>query len=70
MKRKVDKFAIYIGGDALGRRLNRLYQDLVPLDQVIDVLRPLLIRFQQERDRQETLGAFLWRISERIDACV
>ncbi len=68
VKRKVDKFAIYIGGDALGRRLNRLYQDLVPIDQVIDVLRPLLIRFQQERDCQETLGAFLWRVSERIDA--
>lgn len=64
VKRKVDKFAIYIGGDALGRRLNRLYRDLVPIDQVIDVLRPLLIRFQRERDRGEPLGAFLWRISE------
>ncbi len=61
--RKIDKFAIYIGGDPLGRRLNLLYRDLVPLDQVIDVLRPLLVRFQQQRQCGETLGTFLWRVT-------
>ncbi|MEZ6080912.1 MAG: hypothetical protein R3C56_36155 [Pirellulaceae bacterium] len=62
--RKVDKFAIYVGGDPLGRRLNRLYRDLVPLDQLIDVLRPLLVRFRQQRRCEEALGAFLWRVAE------
>lgn len=65
--RKVDKFAIYVGGDPLGRRLNRLYRDLVPLDQIIDVLRPLLVRFRQQRRCEETLGAFLWRVAAESD---
>ena len=67
MEGNVHKFAIYIGGDSLGRRLNRLYRDLVPQDQIIDVLRPLLVRFQQQRCVEETLGAFLWRVGEEFE---
>lgn len=56
-----DKFAIYVGGDHLGHRLNQLYKDLVPLDQVVASLRPLLVYYQQDRTVGETLGAFLHR---------
>ena len=63
-KSKVHQFAIYIGGDPLGRRLNRLYRDLVPRHQIINVLRSLLARFRQERRHQETLSMFLCRVGD------
>jgi len=67
---KVHQFAIYLGGDPLGRRLNRLYQDLVPRHQVIPVLRSLLDRFRQERRHQETLSTFLCRVADDVVATV
>ncbi len=60
-RRKIDKFAIYVGGDHFGQRLNRLYIDLVPIHQVVTALRPLLEHFQQERRPDETLGEFFNR---------
>ena len=60
-RREIDKFAIYIGGDHLGQRLNQLYIDLVPIHQVVTALRPLLVHFQQERRSGETLREFFNR---------
>ena len=62
VERNVEKFAIFIGGDTLGRRLNTLYQDLVPADQVVPLLRRLLRRYQQQRHDGESLGDFFARL--------
>ncbi len=57
----VDKFAIYVGGDHLGHRLNQLFKDLVPMHQVMPSIRPLLAYFKQDRRSGETLGEFFCR---------
>ncbi len=61
-RRGIEKFAIYVGGDRLGRRLNRLYRDLVPRTDVITSLQPLLCHFRSGRAPKETLGEFLNRV--------
>jgi sulfite reductase (ferredoxin) len=58
-----DKYAIFLGGDRLGRRLNKLYKDLVPADQLVAALRPLLFDFRHQRLPGETLGDFFVRTS-------
>ena len=56
------KFAIFVGGDRLGRRINLLYLDLVPLDQLVRSLSPLLVYFRQDRQPGESFGAFCNRL--------
>ena len=58
---RVPRFAVYIGGDRFGRRINTLYRDLVPWPELPGVLRPLLASFVQSRRDRETLGDFLYR---------
>ncbi len=60
-KSEDDKFAIYVGGDRLGSRLNLLYKDLVPGPRVLPSIRPLLKYFKQDRCPGETLGGFFFR---------
>jgi sulfite reductase (ferredoxin) len=55
------KFSIFVGGDTLGRRLNVLYQDLVPADQIVSTLRPLLQYYRIDRHPAESLGCFCCR---------
>lgn len=61
-RRATEKFALFVGGDRLGRRLNQLYRDLVPRREIIPTLRPLLRRFARERNPGESLGDFLHRV--------
>jgi len=56
-----DKYAIFLGGDRLGRRLNTLYKDLVPADQIIPTLRELLLDYRRHRLTDETFGDFCVR---------
>ena len=56
-----DVYAIFLGGDSLGRRLNTLYKDLVPADEIMSVLRPLLLNYRHSRFPGETLGDFCVR---------
>ncbi len=55
------KYAIFVGGDRLGRRLNALYRDLVPLDQIVPALVPLLVLFREARRAGESFGDFCVR---------
>ncbi|MDP6466696.1 MAG: NADPH-dependent assimilatory sulfite reductase hemoprotein subunit [Pirellulaceae bacterium] len=64
-KTKQGKYAIFLGGDSLGRRLNTLYKDLVPADQVMATLRPLLHNFCGQRLPGETLGDFFVRTNAK-----
>lgn len=60
--RSLGKYVVYVGGNAEGTRMGSVYADLVPLDRLIDTVRPLLERFRDERDEDERFGDFWTRI--------
>ena len=59
--RAVGKYAVYLGGRLLGDRLGFLYQDHVPLDEIVPLLTVLLTYFKHERQPGETFGDFCFR---------
>lgn len=60
--RSLNKYAIFLGGRIDGTRLNKLYQDLVPVEDITDTLLPLLIRFKDHSRAEETFGDFCVRV--------
>ena len=60
--RSLGKYVVYVGGNAEGTRMGSVYADLVPLDRLIDTVRPLLKRYRDERDGDERFGDFWTRI--------
>ena len=48
----------------LGKRLNFIYKDLVPEEEVVATLRPLFAYFKQERLAGETFGDFCARVGK------
>ncbi|MCI0397668.1 MAG: NADPH-dependent assimilatory sulfite reductase hemoprotein subunit [Chloroflexi bacterium] len=60
--RSADKYVIYVGGRRDGTRLNRPYQDLVPRDELVATIRPLLVHFSQARQPGESFGDFCHRV--------
>jgi len=56
------KYTIFLGGRLLGDRLAYLYKDLVPLDEIVPALLPILHRYKAERRDGETLGDFCYRV--------
>ena len=61
LKTQQDKYAIFLGGDRLGRRLGSLYMDLIPAGQIVPTLRPLLFAFREARLEGESLGDYFVR---------
>ena len=59
-----DKYTIFFGGRVLGDRLNFIYQDLVPTEQVIPALVPALKYFKDSRQDGESFGDFCHRIGK------
>src|SRR4051794_184620 len=59
-----DKYTIFLGGHVLGDRLNFIYDDLVPTDQVVPALVPALRYFKEARNDGETFGDFCHRIGK------
>jgi len=55
------KFTIYLGGRLLGDRLSFIYKELVPLDEVVPALVPVLAQYRRERRDGESLGDFCHR---------
>jgi sulfite reductase (NADPH) hemoprotein beta-component len=55
------KYQIYLGADAVGTRLNRLYQEAVKESDLLIELRPLLERFRAERRPGERFGDWVHR---------
>jgi sulfite reductase (ferredoxin) len=55
------KYSIFVGGRLLGDRLNFLYKDLVPGEELVSTLVPLLVHFKQQRHGTETFGEFCAR---------
>ena len=55
------KYTLFLGGRLLGDRLNFLYKDMVPEEEVAATLSPVFAYFKQERQTGETLGDFCLR---------
>lgn len=60
--RSLGKYVVYVGGSFEGTRLGDVYADLVPLDNLVDTVRPLLERFADERGEGEGFGDFWARV--------
>lgn len=56
-----DKYTVFVGGRLLGNRLNFIYKDLVPADEVVSELVPLFVYFKDAREPDETFGDFCQR---------
>lgn len=55
------KYTVLVGGRRLGDRLNFIYKDLVPGEEIVSTLVPLLHYFKQQRQPGETFGDFCHR---------
>ena len=55
-------YTIFLGGRTVGDRLNVVFKDYVPFDQVVAELAPVFARFKAERGAGETFGDFCDRI--------
>lgn len=56
-----NKYQIYLGGNEGSTRLNRLWKDSVKGEDLVAELRPIFLRFVQERQPGERFGDFCWR---------
>lgn len=59
--RAAGKYTVFLGGRLLGDRLNFMYKDMVPGDDLVSTLVPPLVYFKQERHPGETFGDFCHR---------
>jgi len=55
------KYTIFLGGRRLGDRLNFIYQDLVPENEVVPTLVAVFRYFKDTREEGETFGDFCYR---------
>jgi sulfite reductase (ferredoxin) len=62
--RSGDKYTVMVGGHILGTRLNFMLRDLVPFDDIVPLLVPLLERFRMHRRPAEPFGDFCHRIGQ------
>ncbi|MFT7639013.1 MAG: sulfite reductase (ferredoxin) [Pirellulaceae bacterium] len=56
-----NKYTLLLGGRLLGDRLNFVFRDLLPDDQVISTLVPLFAWFKEDRHGDESFGDFCHR---------
>ncbi|MFV2066589.1 MAG: NADPH-dependent assimilatory sulfite reductase hemoprotein subunit [Pirellulales bacterium] len=65
------KYTVLLGGRLLGDRLNWIYKDMVPTDQVVPTLVSVFAHFKEHRFPDETLGDFCDRLGreELLAAC-
>jgi sulfite reductase (ferredoxin) len=54
----VGKYTMFVGGRLLGDRMNFIYKDLVPAEEVVPTLVPLFVYFKSARQEDETFGDF------------
>ena len=56
-----DRYTIFVGGRLLGDRMNFIYKDLVPGEEIVPSLVPLFLYFKTARLPDETFGDFCQR---------
>ncbi len=64
--RRPGTYHIYVGGGLSGDRMADLYAADVPIDAIVEVLRPLLIEWAARRQPDEGLGDFYRRMTGRL----
>jgi sulfite reductase (ferredoxin) len=60
----VGKYTVFLGGNPEGTRLAFIYKDLVPRDEIVPVLSPLLAAYKAERNEGESFGDFCNRLGQ------
>ncbi len=55
-------YTVFLGGSTLGGRLNAIFRDYVPFEQIVPELIPVFTRFKEERLDGEPFGDFCHRI--------
>lgn len=66
----VGKYTLFLGGNPEGTRLCFIYKDMVPLDEIVPTLMPLLTAYKTERSGSESFGDFCARKGlEALEAC-
>jgi sulfite reductase (NADPH) hemoprotein beta-component len=55
------QYNLYLGGDFIGQRLNKLYRENVRESEILDLLRPIVARYASERQPGEHFGDFVIR---------
>lgn len=58
------KYTIFLGGRREGDRLNWIYKDLVPEDEVVSTLLPVFKQFSQQRQSGEAFGDYCDRVGK------
>lgn len=58
------KYTVLLGGRVEGDRLNFIYKDLVPMDEVVPTLAPVLGYFKEARRPNEAFGDFCSRVGK------
>jgi len=59
-----EKYTIFLGGRVYGDRLNFIYKDLVPTDEVVPTLIAVFRNFKEARQNGESFGDFCWRVGK------
>lgn len=61
------KYTVYVGGTRLGTRLGFIFRDLVPFEEIVNVLKPVFVAFKSEQQNNESFGDYCTRIGlERL----
>ena len=62
--RAKEKYTMFLGGSRLGYRLNYIYKDMVPADEVAPTLARVFANFKQNRTGGESFGDYCHRIGK------
>lgn len=54
-------YNMYLGGGYHGQRLNKLYRSSIKEDEILEIMKPLIKRYSQEREKGEHFGDFCIR---------
>jgi sulfite reductase (ferredoxin) len=66
----VGKYTLFLGGNPEGTRLCFIYRDMVPLEEIVPALTPLLTAYKAERRSSESFGDFCARKGQAaLEAC-
>lgn len=60
--RTIGRYDVFLGANPAGTRMNRLFKEMVPADELIPFLRPILEAYRDERHAGESFGDYCDRI--------
>ncbi len=69
--RSGDKYTVFVGGNLAGSRLNFVLKDLVPMNEIVPTLVPLLQDYKNQRQSGEGFGDYCQRLgAEKLQALI